>query len=176
VRGGEAAIVDTGTFGSAGSSEAALTTVGLGCDAVGHVIVTHSHGDHVGSLPDVLGRVSDATAYAGAGDIARITSPRPLVSVGDGDRVFGLDIIETPGHISVIDAAGGLLLAGDALNGSGSGSGSAGPNPRFTPDIAQANDSLRKLATHSFETAIFGHADPVEGNASALIATLAAGL
>jgi glyoxylase-like metal-dependent hydrolase (beta-lactamase superfamily II) len=142
------------------------------------VIVTHSHGDHVGSLPDVLGRASDATAYTGAGDIARITSPRPLVSVGNGDRVFGLDIIETPGHtprhISVIDAAGGLLLAGDALNGSGSGI--AGPNPRFTPDMAQANDSLRKLATHSFETAVFGHVDPVEGNASALVATLAAGL
>ncbi|HJM88610.1 MAG TPA: MBL fold metallo-hydrolase [Dehalococcoidia bacterium] len=80
----------------------------------------------------------------------------------------------TPGHISLIDPTGGLLLAGDALNGSGNGI--AGPNPRFTPDMAQANESVRKLATRSFETAVFGHGDPVEGNASALVATLAAGL
>ncbi len=42
--------------------------------------------------------------------------------------------------------------------------------------MAQANESVRKLATRSFETAVFGHGDPVEGNASALVATLAAGL
>ena len=89
VRAGEAAIVDTGTSGSAGSIEAALAAAGLGWDTVGHVVVTHSHGDHIGSLPNVLGRAPDATAYAGAGDIARITSPRPLVSVGDGDRASG---------------------------------------------------------------------------------------
>ena len=179
VRGGEAAVVDTGVAGSAGDIENALVTTGLGWDAVGHVILTHAHRDHVGSLPEVLERTADATAYAGAGDIPSITSPRPLVAVGDGDRVFDLEIIETPGHtpghISVLDSAGGLLVAGDALNGGGE-SGVVGPNPDFTADLMLANASVVKLAGGEFETVVFGHGDPVVGGAGTRVAELAAGL
>ena len=49
VRAGEAAIVDTGVAGSAGAIEASLTGLGLGWAAVGHLILTHHHGDHIGS-------------------------------------------------------------------------------------------------------------------------------
>ncbi|MCH8200483.1 MAG: MBL fold metallo-hydrolase, partial [Chloroflexi bacterium] len=54
----------TGGAGSARDIESALVATGLGWDAVGHVILTHAHGDHVGSLPEVLDRAADATAYA----------------------------------------------------------------------------------------------------------------
>jgi glyoxylase-like metal-dependent hydrolase (beta-lactamase superfamily II) len=178
-RNGEAAVADTGVPGSADDIESALLAAGLGWDAVGHVILTHRHGDHAGSLPEVLSRAAGATAYAGAGDIPSITSPRPLVAVGDGDSVFDLEIIETPGHtpghISILDAAGGLLVAGDALNGSASG-GVSGPNPRFSSDIGLANASVAKLTEHAFETVVFGHGDPVVGGASAAVLALAASL
>lgn len=174
-RGGEAAIVDTGVENSEPDIEAGLTAMGLTWDAVGHVIITHRHGDHQGSLPAVLAAAADATGYAGAGDLAAITSPRPLVSVGDECKVFDLEIIETPGHtpghISVLSTDAGLLIAGDALNGQGGGV--MGANPQFSPDMATANRSVMKLAGYQFDTVVFGHGEPIEGNAAALVADLA---
>ena len=126
-----------------------------------------------------------ARGYAGAGDLDAINAPRPLTVVGTGDQVLGLDIIETPGHtpghISVHDAVAGLLIAGDALNGRGSGvagseAGVGGANPRFTSDMALAGESIKSLATLTFDVAIFGHGEPLEGGASAAVSALAAEL
>jgi len=61
-RAGEAAIVDTGVAGSEGAIADALTAAGLGWDAVGHVILTHRHGDHAGSIDAILGAAPDAAA------------------------------------------------------------------------------------------------------------------
>ena len=178
VRGGEAAIVDTGSGGSAGAIEEALGLAGVGWGGVGHVIATHAHGDHVGSLGAVLAAAPDAAVYAGAGDIPSIASPRPLLAVGDGDRVFELEIIatpgHTPGHVSVLDPVGGLLVAGDALIGQGGAV--VGPNPQFSSNHDLAIASVGKLASLQFETVVFGHGDPVEGGASARVAALAATL
>lgn len=177
-RGGEAAVVDTGVENSQSDIEAGLTAVGLGWDAVGHVIITHRHGDHQGSLPAVLAAAPDATGYAGAGDLDAITSPRPLVAVGDGDKVFDLEIIETPGHtpghISVLSPDASLLIAGDALNGQDGGV--VGANPQFSTDMALANLSVQKLAGFAYETVVFGHGEPVVGSAAGRVADLAASL
>ncbi|MCP4964954.1 MAG: MBL fold metallo-hydrolase [bacterium] len=177
-RRGEAVIVDTGNPGSEDAIEAGLESLDLGWSDVAHVIVTHLHGDHQGSLPGVMNLAADATGYAGALDIPEISSPRELVPVGDGDSVFDLEIIATPGHtrghISVFDRAGGLAVVGDALNGRDGGV--AGANPDFTDDMATANESIKKLAELTFDTVAFGHGDPVIGNASQQIADLAAGL
>lgn len=185
VRGAEAVIVDTGVPGSEGDIEAGLSEVGLGWGNVGSVILTHLHPDHVGSLGPVMDNASEAFGYAGDADIPAIASPRPLTPVGDGDTVFGLPIIETPGHtpgsISVFDPIAGVLVVGDAMNGAGSGvtgseGGVGGANPRFSGDMAQAADSVRKLTALSFDSVYFGHGEPVEGNASPLVAELAASL
>lgn len=180
-RNGEAAVVDTGVAGSAGDIAAALETLGLGWDAVGHVILTHSHGDHVGSAGDVLTRAAAATAYAGAADIPQIAAPRELVAVADGDAVFGLQIIatpgHTPGHISVFDPPGRLLVAGDALNGADAMGGPAGDvagaNPQFTADLVAADDSVRKLASLDVDTILFGHGEPVVSGAGDKLTELA---
>ena len=68
----------------------------------------------------------------------------------------------------------GLLVAGDALRGEDGGV--IGANPRFTDDMALANESVKKLAALQFETLVFGHGDPVEGGASGQVAALAATL
>ncbi len=185
VRGTDAVIVDTGNPGNAGDIEAGLSEVGLGWNDVGNVILTHRHPDHIGSLGPVMDNAPEAFGYAGEADIPSIASPRPLTPVGDGDTVFGLSIIETPGHtpgsITVLDPVAGVVIVGDAINGAGSGvagseGGVGGANPRFTSDMAQAAESIKKLAALSFDSVYFGHGDPLEGNASQMVAELAATL
>jgi glyoxylase-like metal-dependent hydrolase (beta-lactamase superfamily II) len=176
-RGGEAAVVDTGVAGSAEAILAGLGRLGLDWGAVGHVVITHQHGDHAGSAAAVLAAASDAQGYAGAADIPAIDAGRPLTAVGDGDEVFDLQVIETPGHtaghISVLDEVVGVLVAGDALN---TADGRAtGPNPQFSADMDTALASVAKLAAYSFETLLVGHGDPVTSGASAQVAALAAG-
>lgn len=178
VRGREAVIVDTGNPGNEGDIEAGLSEVGLGWADVGTVILTHRHGDHIGSVGPVMDAAAQAIGYAGEADIPSIDTPRPLTPVGDGDTVFGLPIIETPGHtegsISVYDPIARVLVVGDAMNGRGAGvsgdaNGVAGANPRFSEDMDQANESIRKLSQLDFDAVYFGHGDPVESNGSALV-------
>jgi glyoxylase-like metal-dependent hydrolase (beta-lactamase superfamily II) len=175
IRGKEAAIVDTGTPNNASKIADVVRTGGVGWDAVHHVILTHYHPDHIGSIGEVLGSVHKATAYAGAADIPQIKSPRPIKAVGDNDEVFGLRVIatpgHTPGHVCVFDPAGSLLILGDAMTNSDSKLG--GPSPQYTADMAQAHQSVKKLAKLKFERAVFGHGDPIDKGASQAIAKLA---
>lgn len=185
VRGTEAVIVDTGNPGDVDDIEAGLSEVGLNWGHVGDVILTHRHPDHIGSLGPVMENAGEASVYAGEADIPAINAPRPLVPVGDGDTVFGLSIIDTPGHtegsISVFDPIAKVLVVGDAMNGAGGGvpgdaGGVAGANPRFSTDMDQAAESIKKLAELDFDSVYFGHGQPLEGGAAAAVAELAATL
>ena len=178
VRGSEAAVIDTGVAGSDGAIAAALGAADLGWDAVGHVILTHHHPDHVGSLSAVMAAATEAVGYIGQGDIDNVNSPRELTAVVEGAEVFGMEVIETPGHtaghISLLDPATSVFIAGDALNG-GNG-GVEGPNPQFSEDHQQALATVAKIAGFTFETLYFGHGDPVLENASEQVGGLAASL
>jgi glyoxylase-like metal-dependent hydrolase (beta-lactamase superfamily II) len=180
VRGNEAAVVDTGNPGSVDQIGETLAALGATYDDVRHVVLTHRHPDHVGSLSDVLTRASSSVAYAGEADIGDISTATDIVAVGDGDDVFGLQVIETPGHtpgsISLLDVGIGLLIAGDALNGNSDGTEITGPNDRFSSDMATAEASAVKLAGFEFEAAAFGHGNPVITGAGGLVAELAAQL
>jgi len=177
VRGREAAVVDTGVAGSAPQIEDGLTAAGSSWEDVRHLVVTHHHPDHAGSVAEVMDAAAGATAYAGAADIPSITAPRDLVAVTDGEEVFGLRIVATPGHtaghIAVYDPEGGLLVVGDALNNS---DGLAGSSPQFTADPAAAGESVRKLADLGPERILFGHGDPLEQGAATALRDLAASL
>jgi hypothetical protein len=48
-----------------------------------------------------------------------------------------------------------------------------GANPQYTSDMAQANESVKKLAKLTFEKAVFGHGEPIEKGASAAIGKVA---
>lgn len=176
-RDGEAVVVDTGVEGSEGAIEGALDEVGLGWGDVGALVVTHLHPDHQGSVTAVIEATSESLPwYAGAADLAAIDAPTEGRAVGDGDTVdHGLQVIDTPGHtpghISILDPIAGILVAGDALNGSNGGV--AGPNPDFSDDIDLANASAARLAGFDYEVALFGHGEPVLAGASDLVARLA---
>ena len=131
----------------------------------------------VGSVDAVMEQAPGAILYALAPDIPEIASvmvPRP---VGDGDRVFDLEIIEspghTPGHICVLHGAAGVPVAGDAMVGADGAVG--GPDPSVTEDMSVALDSVRKLAGFSYEIALFGHGEPVLEGASTAVSVLAEG-
>ncbi len=175
IRGKEASIVDTGTPNNAAKIADVVRTAGLGWDAVHHVILTHYHPDHIGSVGEVLAAAAKATAYAGAADIPQIKSPRPIKPVGDNDEVFGLRVIatpgHTPGHVCVFDPAGSLLILGDAMNNIDNKLG--GPNPQYTANMAQAHQSVKKLAKLTFQRAVFGHGEAIDKGAAQAIAKLA---
>jgi glyoxylase-like metal-dependent hydrolase (beta-lactamase superfamily II) len=172
-RGREIAVVDTGTEGGAEQIEAGLAALGADWTDIRHVILTHSHGDHVGGLDVVLENAPAASAHAGTADLESIstTDPDGINGLDDGDEIFGLRVIgtpgHTPGHIAVFDEASGLLVAGDALNAEDGRL--TGANPRFTPDMDEANASIQKLARRDVETVLMGHSDPVTGAGSLLV-------
>ena len=182
VRGGEAALVDTGVAGSAQRIGEVIQEAGLGWDAVQHVILTHHHPDHVGSIGDVLERAQGATVWAGAADIPNISpnisAPRDIRAAADGAEIFVLRVIATPGHtaghISVFDSVGAALVVGDAAVNVGGNL--AGSPAQYTADMAQARDSLRKLSQLTFETAWFMHGEPIYEDASAQFEQLVASL
>jgi glyoxylase-like metal-dependent hydrolase (beta-lactamase superfamily II) len=123
---------------------------------VDHVILTHP--DHAGSIPAVLAAAAGATAYAGEPNIPAIQSPP--CSPGRRRRRRGL---RPPDHRHswpdrLLDPGGRFLVAGDALTTSGTGV--AGPNEGFTAELAQAHDSVRKLAQLTFADVLAGHAIP----------------
>ena len=177
VRGTRAAIVDTGVDGSADDIGATLADLGLGYGDVDHVVLTHLHGDHAGSITEVMAMADSAVAYAGEADIGGIDFD-PISAVADGDEVFGLEVLATPGHttghVSVIDHEAGVLIAGDAINSFDGGV--QGPNPDFSTDIDRANESAKRLGGLAFNTLLAGHGDPIEDMADTAVAALAASL
>jgi glyoxylase-like metal-dependent hydrolase (beta-lactamase superfamily II) len=118
-----------------------------------------------------------AALYAGEGDVQAIESATPIKAVTDGDEVFGLQIIGTPGHtaghISVFDPGTGVLVAGDALRTT---AGLAASDPQYTADAAQASASVRKLATLDVRTILPGHGAPLTTGAAEELRKLAASL
>ena len=175
IRDGAAAIVDTGVAESEPSIEAVLTGAGLGWGDVSDVIVTHNHSDHAGSLFAIASLAPDAALYGGAADIPVMQAPREITAVGDGDTVFGLDIIETPGHteghLSVVDPVARFLITGDAMVGNNGAL--AGPNRQFTPDMSTALESVSKLATLDVDEVLVAHGFPVTAGTAELAALAA---
>lgn len=175
LRGSEAAVVDLGTPGSGAAIGAALQAAGSGWAAVRHVILTHRHQDHAGGTAEVAPQVPNASLYGGAADVDAITSPTPLRPVNDGDEVFGLQIIgtpgHTPGHIAVFDPSAGVLVAGDALRTT---QGLAGPDPRNSADMTRATASVKKMAALNVRVILPGHGAPLTTGAAEALAALAA--
>lgn len=168
-------VVDAGVEGSGTDIEEGLAALGLGWYAVEHVIFTHNHPDHIGSAAAIL-EAAEARAHAGERDLLRIDAPQDIEPVADGDEVMGLRIVttpgHTPGHISVLDPVGGILVAGDALVGAADGGGVAGPDAAYTADMDTALQSVRKLSELQFDTLLFGHGDPIETGADARVVEL----
>jgi glyoxylase-like metal-dependent hydrolase (beta-lactamase superfamily II) len=99
----------------------------------------------------------------------RMVSPPTPVAVdrelADGDEVDALDgmkVVHVPGHtpgsIALHCPKRRLLFTGDTI---ANNFGLRGPIGWYTEDMAQAKESIRKLAALDFEAAFFGHGRPI---------------
>jgi len=146
-------LVDTMVSGSGSAIVAAAE--GLGRPIV-RIVLTHGHGDHVGSLDEVAGLLPDAVVASSvresrllAGDHAldpdepesklrgswKEVTTQPSLLLQDGDRVGSLRVVaapgHTPGHIALLDERDRTLIAGDAFSTLGGVSSGGRTNPRF---------------------------------------------
>lgn len=93
----------------------------------------------------------------------------------DGDKLpEGFTLIHTPGHtpghIALLHPEKRFLIAGDALNTRGGPL--APPPPIFTPDVENAHRSIWKLWKkygEDYDTIVFGHGAPIQGNAAVAV-------
>ncbi|WP_407538165.1 MBL fold metallo-hydrolase [Deinococcus radiomollis] len=161
-------LIDTGMGGSAPGILAAARQ--LGALPIRRVLLTHAHGDHVGSvdalhaaLPnaELLISARDARLLAGEttldageaqtplrGSLQRVSAPVTR-TLGDGETVGSLRVIatpgHTPGHIALFDPRDRSLIAGDAFQTAGGAAVAGVVRPLFP---------LPALATWHLPTAL----------------------
>jgi glyoxylase-like metal-dependent hydrolase (beta-lactamase superfamily II) len=152
-------LVDTMIRGSENGILAAAGDLGM---PVRRIVLTHGHGDHVGSLDALAERLSGAEIAISAresrllaGDrtldpeetASKIRGSWPSVSTAPtrllepGDHVGSLRVVaapgHTPGHVALLDERDGTLIAGDAYSTLAGISTGGHTNRRF-PLVAMA--------------------------------------
>jgi glyoxylase-like metal-dependent hydrolase (beta-lactamase superfamily II) len=146
-------VVDTMLPGNAKKILAAAEQAGR---PIVRILLTHAHGDHIGSLDALAKRVPEAEVAMPARD-ARIMAgdkslepgepedklrgsypgakTRPTRTVEAGERIGSLEVVaspgHTPGHVAFLDTRDGTLYCGDVYSTLGGVATSARVNPRF---------------------------------------------
>jgi glyoxylase-like metal-dependent hydrolase (beta-lactamase superfamily II) len=132
------------------------------------IALTHGHGDHVGSLDELKGKLgaevqvlmSEPDARIHAGETAVEGKPKgswptlstvPDVRLAPGDRVGSLEVIpspgHTPGHVAFLDTRDRTLIAGDVFTTFGSVQVSNHFYWRFPLAAMATNDKQQDLAS-----------------------------
>jgi glyoxylase-like metal-dependent hydrolase (beta-lactamase superfamily II) len=185
-------LIDTMVGGSAESILAAARSAGA---SIRRIVLTHGHGDHVGSLDalkqhlgdgvEVLMPELDARIHAGEKVVdGKLPGSWPkLATVPDtrlsaGDRVGSLEVIptpgHTPGHVSFLDTRDRTVIAGDVFTSMGRVAVSAEFYLRFplatmaTWDKAKDVESARALRALEPRLLVVGHGGPVHDPGSAM--------
>ena len=183
-------LVDTTTGGAADALIEAAKTAG---GAIRRIALTHGHGDHVGSLDALEGKLGvevlmpelDARIHAGEKVVDRKLTgswPKletvPGVRLNAGDRVGSLEVIaapgHSPGHVAFLDTRDRTLIAGDTYTTIGSTQVSNHFYWRFplaamaTFDKAQDLESAQALRALNPAVLVVGHGPAVRDPGAAM--------
>lgn len=138
------------------SSKAILAAAGeLGAPIV-RIVLTHGHGDHIGSLDALAAELPDAEVLMSARDTRLLGKDRspdpdepqvkvrgslpgartaPSRAIAAGERIGSLEVVAAPGHtpgqLALFDTRDGTLICGDAFSTLGGVATAARANPRF---------------------------------------------
>ncbi len=190
-------LVDT-TMKAADDLIAAAQQVGV---PIRRIALTHGHGDHVGSLDALRGKLGTEVTVSMTELDAKILAGEPVefsgkkrgswpkvkttpdVLLNHGDRVGSLEVVaspgHTPGHVAFLDTRDGSLIAGDAFLSIG---GLQVPNrPTFPFPLVWMGTCDRELALESAitlralepELLVLGHGKAVAAPQAAMDATIA---
>ena len=128
---------------------------GLGAPIV-RIVLTHAHGDHIGSLDELAERLGGVEVLTSARD-ARLMAgdktldpgeekgklrggypgakTRPTRTVAPGERIGSLEVVAAPGHtpgqFALMDTRDRTLICADAYSTLGGVATTAKVNPRF---------------------------------------------
>ena len=88
--GNDLTLIDTGMPGDAEKIKAAINAIGLKPEKIGHILITHGHLDHTGSLAEIK-KISNAKVIAGVKDSSYIQGLRKTWTMGRegfGGKIF----------------------------------------------------------------------------------------
>jgi glyoxylase-like metal-dependent hydrolase (beta-lactamase superfamily II) len=174
-------LLDVGYPATLDQLESQLRDIGHDWSTVWAALITHQDPDHAGALSAVTEK-ADPLLFAHSNCAPYVDGRRDLIKGGD-DRYPPVPIdIETPdgasihtdpgpaevvytpghapGHVSVYLPGEKLLFAADALTAPGGDL--AGPSEEFTPDMAEAIESVGRLAEYDIERTVCFHGGLVE--------------
>jgi glyoxylase-like metal-dependent hydrolase (beta-lactamase superfamily II) len=138
------------------SSKAILAAAeGLGAPIV-RIVLTHAHGDHIGSLDALAAALPEAEVLISARDARLLRKDKsldpdepqdkikgslpgartvPTRTVAPGERIGALEVHDakghTPGQLALLDTRDGTLMCGDTYSTLGGVETAAHVNPRF---------------------------------------------
>ncbi|WP_436908259.1 MBL fold metallo-hydrolase [Halosimplex marinum] len=169
-------LVDAGLPGQAEALGAEIEAAGFGWADVWAVLITHQDGDHAGALASVR-EETDAVVFAHEA-CAPYVDGREEPIKGDGERyppvpvdvelvdeerfrtrAGPMEVVYTPGHapghVSLYLPDERLLLAADALTAADGQL--QGPSEHFTLDMAEAGQSVARLASLAVDGVLCYH-------------------
>ena len=139
-----------------GSAKRIVRVVERSAAPIVRIVLTHAHGDHIGSLDDLAGMAPGAEVIISERDARLLAKDmsldpgepddelrgaypgaetRPTRTVHAGDRIGSLEVVaapgHTPGHIALLDTRDRTLLCGDVFTTLGGMETSARVNWRF---------------------------------------------